>query len=568
MRAILVILRFFLRRAAGRLALGTLLLVATLAAGAGLFAVSGWLIAGSALAGLGLIVFDTFRPSAGIRFFAVGRTVARYAERLASHDATLRVLAALRVAVFRGLAASPGPAQPGGRMLGRLSGDVDALDGLTIRLAAPAVATLVAGAAGLVLLGAVSVPLALAVFVPALLGGLLVPVVLGLRATRDARRKLAALDAVRLRLADLDRGRTDLALAGRLGEKVAAVGDAATRAAVAERRLARREAVIRAAGLLGGQGAIAAAALVGAGLLAAGAISGPLFVAVVIGAFAAIELVGPLRAGALDLGRTAVAARRLAPLVEVGERAAGTVTPAPAAGTAAASLHFENVDFRWADDRPAILENFSGVVPAGRRIALVGPSGVGKSTLLALAAGLARPDAGRVSLGGAGIAAPGRSESGAAIGLLTQSTRLFRGTIADNLRLAAPEAADDDLLAACRTAGFAPVLERLPAGLATGLGDGGSGLSGGERRRLALARLILARPALWLVDEPTEGLDAVAAAAVLAGLDAAIGSATALIVTHRPEDAAIADEIWTLGTDGRVAGVRPGGRELAGAGRR
>ncbi|ODN71912.1 hypothetical protein [Methylobrevis pamukkalensis] len=190
MRDIAHILAFFLRAEGRRLTLGVMLLAATLAAGAGLLAVSGWLIAGAGLAGLGLIVFDTMRPSAGIRFFAIFRTVARYLERLANHDATLRILAVLRVAAFRGIAARPTGLRQA-HLLARLSSDVDALDGLTIRLAGPLVAGLAVAIGGILLLATVSWTLAAVIALPAIAGGLLLPLMIGLSARRDMRRRIA-----------------------------------------------------------------------------------------------------------------------------------------------------------------------------------------------------------------------------------------------------------------------------------------------------------------------------------------------------------------------------------------
>ncbi|SON54769.1 ATP-binding/permease protein CydC [Hartmannibacter diazotrophicus] len=551
MTALLAILRFSLRQQAKRLIVGALLLLLTLAAGAGLMASAGYLIAGAGLAGLGLIAFNTLVPSSGIRLFALLRPFGRYGERLVTHDATLRLLSALRVSIFRGLMAS-GAKQRHGLMLNRLSSDVDALDGLTIRIAGPLAAALLATLLAAVALGLLSVTLMLAILAPALLLGLLLPLLLGFRARKDARRRVVALDALRVRLIDLDRGRTELALAGRLGQATSHVIDAADRASETDRRLARQEAGIRFVAGLGGQVSIALAALAGAPLLAQGIIDGPLFGLIVLGAFTAAELGAPIRAAALDLGRMAVAGRRIAPLMLDDDRLADDGVPKmPCPGTTA-DLDFDAVRFAYAGDRPPVLGGLSLSIPEGRRVAIIGPSGCGKSTVAGLASGLLHPTEGTVRIGGAGLVRPGLAANGLRVGLLSQETRLFSGSIADNLRLGRPDATDGDLMEACQTAGFTPVLARLEAGLASRLGDGGSGLSGGERRRLALARLLVAKPDVFVLDEPTEGLDEESAAMVLAGLDHVTRGATVVLVTHLHREARLADAIWRLGPDGSL----------------
>ncbi|ODN71911.1 putative ABC transporter ATP-binding protein [Methylobrevis pamukkalensis] len=221
--------------------------------------------------------------------------------------------------------------------------------------------------------------------------------------------------------------------------------------------------------------------------------------------------------------------------------------PPPTVLRRARDIVFSNVGFSFAAGRPPVLDNVDAMVPAGRRVALIGPSGAGKSTLLGLAAGLVVPDAGRVLIGGAPLAGPGLAADGARIGLLSQDTRLFAGTIAENLRLGRPEATDIDLMEALDLAGFLPVLDKLGHGLESRLGEGGRGLSGGEQRRLALARLVVAAPDVWLLDEPTEGLDAATAAGVAAGLARATEGATTLIVTHLAREAGLATRSgeWT-----------------------
>ncbi|WP_075215019.1 thiol reductant ABC exporter subunit CydC [Mongoliimonas terrestris] len=552
MSALLAVIGRFFTYAPLRLLAGVVLLVLTLAAGLGLLAASGYLIAGTALAGLGLIAFDTFRPSAAIRFFALARTGARYLERLVSHDATFRVLAALRVDVFRGIAAAPARVQRrSADLLARLSGDLDALDAVHLRFVAPVGAAFTALLALGVVYALLSPVLAVAVLVPAVGLGVVAPVWLAARGRRDARRRHHGIDAIRRRIVDLDRGRTEWAVAGRLGEAASSVTAAADRVAAVEARQHRRDMAVRAAGLLAGQVAIVGALLVGADLLAAGAVSGPVFVLIVLAAFTVLEAVQPLRALALDLGRMILAAGRIAPLMRVGaaegHRSAESLAPSihPAGPMA---IRLDAVTVRADDGRPPLLDGVSLAIVPGERVALVGPSGAGKSTILAVIAGLVPPTDGRVDVGGRPVVGPGGPDG--AVGLLTQRIDLFQGDVADVLRLGRPDAPDAALGAAVTAAGLDPVLGPRD-GLAFTLGEGGSGLSGGERRRLALARLLVADPSVVLLDEPTDGLDAVTADAVLAALSNATAGRTLVVATHRRTEAALADRLVSV-RDGRI----------------
>ncbi|WP_181699603.1 thiol reductant ABC exporter subunit CydC [Chthonobacter albigriseus] len=553
MRPVLLLVRRFARMAPRRLAVALALLVLTLAAGLGLLAVSGWLIAGAGLAGIGLIVFDTFQPSAGIRFFAVARTVLRYGERLVSHDATFRILAALRVDVFRGLATAGRSRLRSADLLARLSSDLDALDGLHLRFAAPIAAATVVLAAAAAVFAAVSPLLAVAVIGPVVLLGIGAPFALGLAARNDARLRHVGLDAVRARLVDLDVGRTELVLAGRLAEAVDRVGAAAARVATVERRLQVRDAGLRFAAGIAGQVAIAGAALVGAALLAEGRLSAPAYVLVVTAAFALGETIAPLRTAALELGRLTLAARRIAPLVEAGRTSAGTSEDQVVGGmnqaksgssVRAPGIRFDQVAFAWEDYRGPVLAGITLAVAPGERVALVGASGSGKSTILALAAGLVRPTAGAVTVGGAAVVRPGLGAAGHRIGLLAQRVELFRETVSEAVRLGRPEASEAEVADALALAG-------LGADLQKALGDGGSGLSGGERRRLAMARLLASGPDLVLLDEATEGLDPDTAAGLIDRLAAFFEGRTVLIATHLADEALLADRL-VLVRDGRL----------------
>jgi ATP-binding cassette subfamily C protein CydC len=545
-------------------AVSTLMVLAGLA----LLGLSGWFISASALAGAAGIgvAFDVFRPSAGIRFLALGRTASRYAERVVTHDATLRLLADLRVTLFRRLSAIDGVRLARLRraeLLQRLTSDVDALDNLYLRIALPLVVFLLTGlglVAALLLLGTDIAWVACALLATAFLAVLAAGVV----SRTDSRRKALALEALRVRTIDLVRAQTDLAIAGQLQTQRRSATEAATRLANVTRRLANVDIVCGAVLSLLGAVALIAVLAVAAQHVATGAIDGPQLALVVLVMYAALETISPLRRGAVEFGRTVFAARRLAPHLAAPasphvETDASSVEANPASCTDVA-VSLKHVTVRHAPERAAVVRDLSLDIGAGERVVLVGPSGAGKSTLLALIAGLVQPTTGSIQFG-----RPVTDEASPRVGLLTQRTELFRDTVAGNLRMAAPDASDVALWDALACVGLDDVIRRLPDGLQTRLGEGGKGLSGGEARRLALARIVLRAPSIWLLDEPTAGLDDELADRVLRNLAARVGSRTVVLAAHHDREIAFAHRVVILDAYGRIYPELRGRRIAVGA---
>ncbi|MBD3766266.1 MAG: ATP-binding cassette domain-containing protein, partial [Rhodobacterales bacterium] len=297
----------------------------------------------------------------------------------------------------------------------------------------------------------------------------------------------------------------------------------------------------------------AAAALgLGLALAQAGAISPAQAALGFFVALALVEAVAPMRRAVSDLGRMVEAARR----VRSGLAAAAPV-PVPAAPAtadpAAPLLRVADLALNRPGGGRVLVQGLSFDLAPGQVLALTGASGSGKSTLLLSIAGLIPPAAGRIDLAGRPLAAWPEPELRAAVTLLPQRSALMAGSFAQALRLAAPDADDADLWAALR----AVQLDRVVAargGLGARLGPGGSGLSGGEARRLTLARAALRRPRLLLLDEPTEGLEAATATAVLQGLRALLPGAALLMAAHRAEETAFADRVLPL-TECRLGGA-------------
>ncbi|MGV8939690.1 MAG: thiol reductant ABC exporter subunit CydC [Allorhizobium sp.] len=527
------ILSLFLRERRGMLLAGAALAGVTAIAGIALLGVSGWFITATAIAGLvpaTALAFDVFSPSAAIRFLALARTGARYGERLATHDATLSVLAGLRETLFRGYAAPKAAralALRPAKLLFRLTSDTDALDSLYLRVLVPAGVAIASALGVSVAFAFIDTRLAAGVGLFLLGCGLAIPVIAARAALAPVRRRAHALEALRARVSNLVAARTDLLMAGRLQAQTQAVGAAEARLAEADDALNRIETAVTVA-----FGAVSALLLSGI-LLAVASLSehsligAPAAALCLLMAFAAVEPFAALRRGALELGRTLVAARRIGPqLRRPGHSAIRSAPPADLA------LQLAGVDLRYPGATEPVLEDISLSLARGEKIAIVGPSGSGKSTLLSLIAGDIDPETGAIA--------------SLHTALLTQRTELFQDSLRDNLRLADPEAGDERLGDALKAAGLAALFASLPKGLSSRLGEGGAGLSGGQARRLAVARLMLRDTPIWLLDEPTEGLDGETARDVMARVNAAVVGRSLVIATHLRREAVDADRLLVM----------------------
>ena len=533
------VLRQLLLAQPGKLVAGAVLAALTVVAGMALLGLSGWFITATSIAGLHAstaMLFDVFGPSAGIRLLAIGRTGSRYAERLVTHDATFAALATIRVQLFRGWsrpeAASRLLRQPA-RLLFRLTADIDALESLYLRLLVPAFTALCAALLAGVALGVMQWQLGLGLAVWLLGAGGGISWLVAQRARRPAIVRSRAIEKLRSSTIDLVAGQTDLVMAGCIGAQCKALAQIDHSLAQADIALQRLESTAGAAYGVAGSVTLAGVLLAVAALVEQQALDVPLAALAVLIALTAVEPFAGLRRGALEAGRMLLALRRLAP------RLGGKGQALPPPGDSAPGLRLDHVSAAHAGSDVVILHDISLHIAHGERVALIGPSGAGKSTLLAIAAREMAPLAGSVR-------APRAC-------LFTQRTELFQDSVRDNLRLADPSASDARLWEALHAAGLDDEVRAFAGGLDTLLGEGGLGLSGGQARRLALARFFLHESTLWLLDEATEALNAQTANDVLQRLRARSEGRSLLIASHLRREAALADRLLSL-RDGRIVG--------------
>ncbi|MFI7215268.1 thiol reductant ABC exporter subunit CydC [Micromonospora maritima] len=528
----------------GRLLGAGLLAAATEFAGLALMATATWLLMSAA----GRPPLDRLTVAiVAVRALAVGRGVFRYTERLAGHDAVLRMVTDVRARVFAALAARrEGADRRTGDALSRLVSDVEAAQDLLLRVLVPGAAAalvslLAVGGAALV-----SPPAAGVLAVGLLVAGVALPA-LATRLTRRAADEVAPLrGALAVDAVDLTHGAADLAAFGATDAALTAAEGRAGRLARLERRLAAVGFAVDATGVL--VGGLTAAAVVVVALRAG--VSGVLVGVLAVGTPAAVEVALALVAAARQRTQLRAGLARVADLLT--EPAAPEPVGAPEPVSGGHDVRFEDVTVRYRAGAAPALAGFDLDLPAGRRVAVVGPSGAGKSTLAAALTGAVRPAAGRVTVGGVPVSAQPGDGLPRIVGGLLAEAYVFHATVRENLLLGRPDAGEADLAAATRAAGLLDWVRDQPDGWDTVVGEQGGQLSGGQRQRLALARALLAAPPVLVLDEPTEGLDPAAADAVLdSALAATPAGHSVLLISHRLSGLAGFDEILVL-EGGRV----------------
>ncbi len=484
-----------------------------------------------------------------VRFFALSRPLGRYLERLASHDLAFRALQRIRTRFYRLIE----PLAPGqlegyrhGELLTRMVGDVDALQGLYLRALGPPLVALLAAAA---CIGAAAafLPVAAAVLAVGLIaGGVAVPALAGGLGRRVGRRQADARGKLTAELVELLRGAPELVVFGR-------EQDVLDRIRATDRvlsRLARRDALV--AGL-GDALSILVAGVTAAGVLAlavsahdTGTLDRVLVAMLALLALSAFDAVAPLPSSARELSGLLRAGRRV---LEVADREPSVRDPAEPlpAPSRATLVALEAVTARYEPSEPPVLRDFDLRLEPGSRVALVGRSGAGKTTVTNLLLRFLDPEDGRVTIAGRDVRDYRQEDVRATFALAGQDAHLFNSTIRANLGLARPGATDGELRDALARARIGEWVDSLPDGLDTLVGEEGVQLSGGQRQRLTIARALVSGAPVLVLDEPTAHLDPPTARALMDDvLEAADGRAV-LLITHRPEGLARMDEIVSLG---------------------
>jgi ATP-binding cassette, subfamily C, bacterial CydC len=537
-----------------RLTLAVLLGFGAVACAGGLLVTSGYLISRAAQRP---DILTLSVAIVAVRAFAIARAVLRYGERLASHDAALRLLGRVRARFYRRLAPLvPGEVggPRGGDLLSRFVGDVDALQDLYLRaLAPPVVGALVICAAALTawLILPAAAPV---VFACLLVASLAVPGLAAALAQASGRRQAGARAQLSAELVEAIEGAPELAVAGRGADRLARLRAADGHLA----RLARRDAL--AAGAATALGSLAAGLTVVAVMAVAipavhgGTLAGVLLASLAFLALAAFEGIAPLPLAARRLRACADAAQRLDELCarEPAVRDPTEPRPLPAGG----DLVLDGVRARYGEAEPWVLDGVSLRLRPGARVALLGPSGAGKTTLAHLLVRFRDADSGAVTLGGLDVRECAQDELRRAVVLASQDAHLFNATLRENVLIGRHDAGEEEVWSALEAAGAADWVRALSGGLDTVAGEDGGLLSGGQRQRIALARALLSDARFLILDEPTAHLDADTARRVMADLVAGAGDRGVLVITHSDVGLEDFDELLEL-REGRCGLVPP-----------
>lgn len=534
----------------GRLTLALLLGSLAVGSAVGLMAVSGWLIS---RASEEPPVMYLMMAVTATRAFGIGRAVFRYAERLVSHDAVLKLLADLRVSVYRGLeriAPAGLSTTRRGDLLSRLVADVDALQDYWLRWLLPAGTAVAVGTAAAGFTGWLLPEAGVILAVGLLVAGVGVPLVSGACARRTERQLAPARAALATRVTDLLGGTAELTVAGALPARQAQLRTADTLLT----RIASRAAASTALG--GGLSAlvcgltVVAAAIVAVPAVHDGRLSGVALAVVVLTPLAAFEAVTGLPLAVQYRQRVARSAERVFEVLDAPVPVQEPLVPAEEPASPF-PLEVRGLSARYPAARHDALASLDLTLTPGRRIAVVGPSGSGKTTLAQVLLRFLDASSGTYRLGGVDAAALESDTVRRSVGLCAQDAHVFDSTIRENLRLARPGATDAELRDALSRARLLDWVLALPQELDTPVGEHGARLSGGQRQRLALARALLAGFPVLVLDEPAEHLDLPTADALTADLlDATRGCATVLI-THRLTGLEAVDEVLVLDA-GRV----------------
>ncbi|MDF3826191.1 MULTISPECIES: heme ABC transporter ATP-binding protein/permease CydC [unclassified Pseudocitrobacter] len=532
MRALLPYLALY-KRHKWLLTLGVVLAIVTLLASIGLLTLSGWFLSASAVVGVaGVYSFNYMLPAAGVRGSAIIRTAGRYFERLVSHDATFRVLQHLRVFTFSKLL----PLSPAGlarfrqgELLNRMVADVDTLDHLYLRVISPLVGALVVILVVTFGLSFLDGTLALTLGGIMLLTLFLLPP-LFYRAGKPTGEQLTHLRGrYRQQLTSWLQGQAELTIFNASTRYREQMEQTEVNWHDAQRRQSELTALSQALMLLIGGLAVIAMLWLAAGGVGGNTQPGALIALFVFCALAAFEALAPVTGAFQHLGQVIASALRLTQIIE--QKPEVTFPQTKAAVPTQVALRFEKVTFRYPEQAQSALSDISLQVNAGEHIAILGRTGCGKSTLLQLITRAWDPQQGAILLNEQPLSNLDEPTLRRTMSVVPQRVHLFSATLRDNLLLARPDASDAELSAVLEQTGLSKLLE--DSGLNSWLGEGGRQLSGGELRRLAIARALLHDAPLMLLDEPTEGLDATTESQILDLLAELMRDKTVLMVTHR-----------------------------------
>ena len=536
MRALIPFIRLF-RRQLWWLILGAGLAAATLLASVGLLSLSGWFLSAAAYAGLSYqaaLQFNFFLPAAGVRFFSLVRIGARYGERVVTHEATFKLLADLRLWFYKRLV----PLAPAhlanyksGDLLNRLVGDIDALDNLYIRILLPVAVFGVVALTVLFYLSWFSLQIAVISVGLLVAAAVLVPLVSGwlargcsrALATRHARLKTESVAFVQ--------GLAELSVFQAAGSRLKTLGQHSARLLERQRQMSHFSGLSSALMTMFMGGSVIISLWLACGLVNKGVLSGANIALIALTVMAMYESVQMMPVAFQYLGKTIASARRILEVTETEPAVAFGQQPAV---NEPLTLALSQVSFSYGEprSRQRLLDKLDLTLNAGDHVALVGATGCGKSTLMAMIARLWVPQGGKITVNEVPAEQFSEPALRQMVVMTQQQDHVFNMSVRENLLLANPDADEARMWTVLSVVQLSTHIQSLEQGLDTPVGENGGRLSGGQRKRLILARVLMKDAGIYMLDEPTEGLDKVTEAAVVSGIRHYLADKIVVMATH------------------------------------
>lgn len=517
----------------GWMLLGAFLSLITILANISLMALSGWFIATMAIAGITGASVNYFTPSAGIRAFAIIRTASRYGERLVTHEATFRLLATLRTWFYEHLE----PLAPAilqnyrsGDLLSRIRSDIDALENFYLRILAPLLVAAITSLFILLFLWQFDIVLVVIEFVFLMIAGLAIPLLVNALAHQASTRKIETTSELRSAVIDSTQGMSELLIYGAAEKQAERVNTLSERLLTDQQHLAKLNGGTQSALGLCANLSMWLMLIVAIPMVTAGSLTPAGLPMLALFALASFEAIMPLPLAFQTLPGTLAAARRLFDIVDSKPAVQEPLSPKPIPERF--DLEIKQVSLRYPNSQNNALESIDLNIPQGSHIAIVGPSGSGKSTLINALMRFWPAESGEIRFGGVSIDQFSGEDLRAQFAVAAQQSTLFNSTIRRNLLLAKRDATDEEIQTACKLAQIHEFIETLPEGYETWIGEAGHKLSGGQIRRLGIARALLKPAPILILDEPGEGLDSVTEQNMLQAIIKSAQDRTLILITH------------------------------------
>jgi len=528
------------------MALGILLSLFTLLSNVTLLALSGWFITAMAIAGVAGVDMDYFSPAAGIRGLAIIRTSSRYGERVVTHEATFRLLAQLKHWFYEHLEPlAPATLQNfrSGDLLSRIRADIDTLENAYLRILSPLIIGLFGTVVLVVFVMQYAISIAIVLLIALLLAGLIVPLLINRCSKRPGERMVDTATELRTTVIDSVQGMGELLIYAADQQQASKLTNLSERLLTDQDSMAKYAGISQAASGFFANIAMWIILIIAIPMVAAHTLEPASLTMLALFVIASFEAILPLPTAFQMLPETLKAARRIFYITDT--QPAVTDPQAPSPIPEHFDLQFDHVSFHYpGNSNKSVLQDINLTIPQGKKIAIIGSSGSGKSSLINLLVRFWEPQAGTITLGGHAINRYKGDDLRRYFSVVSQHSQLFNSTIRGNLLLANPEASDAELEQACHIAHIHDFIISQPEAYQTWVGEAGLKLSGGQIKRLCIARALLKDAPILILDEPAEGLDVRTEKAVLDAVIqyADIHGKTLLLITHKKAGLALMDE--------------------------